>query len=124
VQRVLVVDDEELYRVYLRRFLEPLGYEVETADNGLEAIELARRFAPHLLIVDWRLDQGMDGLDVVQTLQAEMPQLRSIVISSYANDELRGRLESIPRSELMTKPLQLSLLLAATRNALEECGSE
>jgi hypothetical protein len=51
-----------------------------------------------------------------------MPQLRSIVISSYANEELRGRLESIPGSELITKPLQLGLLLAATRNALEECG--
>jgi CheY-like chemotaxis protein len=70
VQRVLVVDDEELYRVYLRRFLEPLGYEVETADNGVEAIERARRFAPHLLIVDWRLDDGMDGLEVIQRLQA------------------------------------------------------
>jgi len=122
VQRVLVVDDEELYRVYLRRFLEPLGYEVETADNGVEAIERARRFAPHLLIVDWRLDDGMDGLEVIQRLQVEMPQLRSIVISGYANEELRGRLESIPGSELITKPLQLGLLLAATRNALEECG--
>ena len=69
-KRVLVVDDDaktvELVELYLNRD----GYKVLTANNGVEALRLARESHPDLIVLDLMLP-GIDGLEVCRTLRAE-----------------------------------------------------
>ena len=89
-QRVLVMDDEQALRKLLQALLTKLGYEVQTARDGAEAIVLCenaiasgRRFDAALL--DVTVSGGMGGLDAAARLRELDPSLRLIVSSGYAD---------------------------------------
>ncbi|HEY2682511.1 MAG TPA: response regulator [Steroidobacteraceae bacterium] len=70
---ILVVDDASLVRLYYRSILEPAGFRIEEAFNGIEALEKLRSVAVHLLIVDINMPL-MDGLTMLDRLrQKELP---------------------------------------------------
>ena len=66
--RVLVVDDDPLIVLEVQKLLSAAGHEVAIACNGQEALELAFKFYPEVLICDWLLPQ-MDGLQLVKVLR-------------------------------------------------------
>ena len=74
---VLVVDDASLVRLYYRATLEPAGFRVEEALNGLEALEKLLTVEADLLIVDVNMPQ-MDGITFVDTLRRKDRPLASI----------------------------------------------
>jgi CheY-like chemotaxis protein len=68
--KVLVVDDEQEIRDLLANFLSTEGYEVIVAANGEEAIELAKRENPQLILLDIEMP-GVDGIETCKRLKAE-----------------------------------------------------
>ena len=87
--RILVVDDSSLVRLYYRDALEPAGFEVDQAINGIEALEkvLAKPF--DLIIVDVNMPR-MDGFSFLRVLRAQASDASSIpvvVISTEAGPQ-------------------------------------
>jgi two-component system, chemotaxis family, chemotaxis protein CheY len=74
---ILVVDDAALVRVYYRSILEGVGFRVEEALNGLEALETLLARPVDLLVVDINMPQ-MDGLTFLHTLRQRGPPIASI----------------------------------------------
>jgi two-component system, cell cycle response regulator DivK len=110
---VLVVDDNPLMRELTQRFLEHLGYPVQTAETAAQALALAQAEAPALAIVDVRLPD-FDGPTLLGQLRA-LPgcaALPAIAMSGADEVDLRrlvgGQLDE--RTALMTKPLELDTL--------------
>jgi len=68
--RVLVVEDDLEIADVLRRTLRQEGHEVRTAGDGIEALDLAERFVPDLVVLDLGLP-GLDGVEVCRRLRAE-----------------------------------------------------
>ncbi len=60
--KVLVVDDEPGYRKALQEVIAAAGNSVEVAANSHDAFEIAERFCPDVLIVDWMLENALCGL--------------------------------------------------------------
>lgn len=84
---VLIVDDEPKLREGLRTFIdwEALGYRVvDTAANGNDALEKYANYRPELVIADIRMP-GMDGLQLIQRLREQDPQLHILILSGYAD---------------------------------------
>ena len=71
--RILAVDDDESIIELLRYNLEKSGYEVKTAVDGLEAIEVAKKFRPHLVLLDIMMPR-MDGVEACRQLRT-LPEL-------------------------------------------------
>ena len=71
--RILIVDDEPAYREYLGRFLSREGLEVRSAETCGEALEIARSFAPKVLVADWMLGCEMHGIEVAEAIRASHP---------------------------------------------------
>ncbi len=86
--RVLVADDHAVVREGLRTFLElQEGIEVVAeAGDGAEAIELAERLRPNVILMDLVMPR-LDGLDAMRVLQQGLPEARVIVLTSFADDE-------------------------------------
>jgi DNA-binding NarL/FixJ family response regulator len=85
--RILIADDHQIFREGLRLLLEAKpGFSVvgEAAD-GLQALELAERLRPDVMIVDVSLP-GLTGIEVVRLLRLRSPQTRAIVLSSHADE--------------------------------------
>ena len=118
-RRVLVVDDEDLVREYVRRALSGAGYAVSTAGSAAAALDLVDRDGPpDLLLSDIRLDGGMSGLELAAAILAEHPAVRVLHMSGYPGDD--GD-EGDPASQpvrLLGKPFRVQELIAAVRAAL------
>ncbi len=94
-ERLLVVEDEEALRRLASSMLESLGYEVETAANGPEALQKieAMEMPPHLIFSDMVMPGGMDGFDLAAEIRKRCPET-AILLASGHFDSNKGRGET------------------------------
>ena len=81
--KVLIVDDEQDYRVLLKDVFCQHGYEVQIAANAREASMHAEQARPDLLIIDWLLKDAVDGLTVANSLHQANKELKTILITGF-----------------------------------------
>ncbi len=112
--RVLVVDDEASILLATKLYLEALGCEVLTADDGQRALILARENELNLAIVDMRLRNSEHGIDVIKSLQEVHPGLSALLITG---DTAPNRLQeaSTVNAKLLHKPINSEQLKAAMK---------
>jgi two-component system alkaline phosphatase synthesis response regulator PhoP len=105
-EKVLVVDDEEQIRELLREFLVGAGYEVLVATNAEEAIEVAQRERPHLILLDIRMPE-LDGVETCVRLKTH-DKTRSIpvIIATAFTDTLAEALDA-GADDFVNKPFRL-----------------
>mgnify|MGYP002713862170 FL=1 len=113
--KILVVDDEQAVRESLRRSLRFNGYEVLTANDGLEAVGTVRTENPELLILDVMMP-NMDGLEVCRTLRSEGWDRPILVLT--ARDGVSDRVAGLDAGadDYLPKPFALEELLARVRS--------
>lgn len=83
-QKLLLVDDDEVFRRVLGRALERRGYELLSAEDTQSALDLARSEQPRLAVVDLKLGTE-SGLDLVPELKAIEPEMVIVVLTGYAS---------------------------------------
>jgi len=115
-KRILVVEDQEDNRRILRDLLTNAGYEIIEAEDGKEALAVAARERPDLILMDIQLPL-LDGYEVTRRIKAD-PALRAIpiiAITSYAlsGDETKARAAGC--DAYVTKPYSPRALLAKIR---------
>ncbi len=118
-QTVLVVDDHPMFRKGVRQLLTMAeGIEVVgEAGNRAEALDLARRFEPDLILLDLNL-KGESGLDILTALKEEDPSRRVVMLTvSDAPDDLIGAIRAGADGYLL-KDMEPEDLLARVREAL------
>ena len=82
IQKILVVDDDNLSRQFLVEAVKSLGFQVAIARDGNEGFEQARNASPDIVLTDLRMP-GSDGLQLVERLKNEMPGLPVVVITAH-----------------------------------------
>jgi DNA-binding NarL/FixJ family response regulator len=84
--RIVIADDHTLFRDSLRSLLTSRGFEVVgEAREGGEAVELARRLSPDIVLMDLSMS-GLDGLAATRLISAEMPQVKVVVLTGSDDD--------------------------------------
>jgi two-component system alkaline phosphatase synthesis response regulator PhoP len=121
-KKVLVVDDDaktvELVKLYLNRD----GYRVITADNGNDALRLARENHPDLIVLDLMLP-GMSGLEVCRVLREES-DVPIIMLTALTTDEDRLKGLELGADDYVTKPFSPRELAARVRAVLRRLPGE
>jgi len=123
--RVLLVDDEELIRRPMARFLTKRGAEVSEAADGLAALERLRAgFEPQVILADLRMPR-MDGGEFYERLQEELPALADRVLFLSGDiTQLAGRgLAEVPRDRVLVKPVELVELEQRIREFVRELAA-
>jgi two-component system KDP operon response regulator KdpE len=114
--KILVVDDEPRIRMFIRANLEARGYEVYLAQDGTEAVEMAGRVDPDVIVLDVNMPR-MDGIEACRRIRewADMP----IIILSVREDE-KDKVKALDEGadDYVTKPFGIEELLARIRVAL------
>jgi CheY-like chemotaxis protein/anti-anti-sigma regulatory factor len=116
--RVLVVDDEENVRLTTAAILDQEGYEVATASDGREALEIAGRGHFDLVLTDLRMED-MDGIALLHELQARYPSTVTVVLTGYATIE--SSIDALRQGvyDYLIKPCVVEDLKRTVRRALE-----
>jgi PAS domain S-box-containing protein len=113
--KILVMDDEEMVREVLGRLLVRLGYEVEFAADGGEAVEIFTQahgsgqvFAA--VILDLTVPGGMGGKETLEKLLQIDPQVKALVSSGYSDDPIMADFQKYGFSGVIAKPYKISEL--------------
>jgi len=115
--RVLVVDDEPPIRRFLRTSLAAQGYDVIEAENGQQALDLMRRNAAALIVLDLGLP-GIDGFEVVRRLRESGSSVPIVVLSARTDEAGKVRALDLGADDYVSKPFGTDELLARVRTAL------
>ena len=117
--RILVTDDDRVWREGLREAFEPRGYETLEAESGEEAIELVERGRPHVLILDIHLPH-MSGIETLRIIRQETgADLPTIIVSSQVSDEVMAEALALHAFTVMSKMVGIHGLLRSVSKVLE-----
>lgn len=109
---LLVVDDDEVFRVRLVRALEDRGFEVRGAQDGTQAIALAKEDSPELAVVDLRMP-GDSGLEVLRQLLAIDPTTSVVVLTGFGSIATALEAVRLGAVHYLTKPADVEEILSA-----------
>ncbi len=116
--RVLIAEDEMLVRLVAAEALRDLGYEVEEAADGREALEILKSgLTIDLLISDVKMP-NMGGYELVEAGSAVQPRMRVMMMTGYSHEPVP---EKISRTgiKVLQKPFDIDTLTAAAEQALK-----
>src|SRR5205823_3205917 len=114
---VLLVEDEPMVRSVAERALTRQGYQVITAENGEEALEVIARGESIDLLISDVVMPAMDGPTMVREARKSRPELPILFMSGYAEEQLRKSID-IVNVAFLAKPFSVQELAEAARKAL------
>ena len=114
--KILVVDDEPKIRMFIRANLEARGYEVYLAQDGIEAVEMAARVLPDVIVLDVNMPQ-MDGIEACRRIR-EWGNMPIIMLSVRESEKDKVKALDEGADDYVTKPFGIEELLARIRVAL------
>ncbi len=117
--KILIVEDEEDTRFILNRLLTKNGYDVETASNGVEALEKIKVFFPKVIVADWTMPE-MDGLQLCDILKSKKTTKIIYFIVLTARASLKDRVTGLDvgSDDFLVKPVENKELLARIRSGI------
>ncbi|MBP7933748.1 MAG: response regulator [Phycisphaerae bacterium] len=121
--KVLVVDDEAIFRRQVELGLRPDGHQIATAASGREAIDIGARFRPDVVLTDWMLRDDIHGLHVAHVLRAVFPEMQVILMTGFPSDHLRSEAAGVPTCGFLEKPFKLEKIQAAISAATTAAAS-
>jgi len=120
--RLLIADDQQVVRSGLANMLANEDMEiVAEAEDGEQAIRLAKRYLPDVVLLDIRMDPN-DGLTALETLHRDVPQCKVVMFSMYDNPTYIARSVALGATDYVLKGSDRETLIAALRAAAEGTG--
>ena len=115
--RILVVDDDRLVLATVTHGLAQAGYDVIDADNGDEAILLAREYRPQLALLDIRME-GKSGFDVAETLR-DAYRIPFMFLSAFSDEATLAQVHALGALAYLVKPLDVGQIVPSVEAAFE-----
>lgn len=111
MQRVLLVDDNDESRELLQHILIAQGYEIQSARNGITALEIAASFRPEIVVLDIGLPD-MDGYELARKVREieGLERIRLIALTGHGTDHDRERSIEAGIDEHLVKPITVASL--------------
>lgn len=119
--RILVVDDDRLVLATVTHGLAEAGFDVIDADNGDDAILLAREHRPALALLDIRME-GKSGFDVAETLR-DAYRIPFIFLSAFADEATLAQVRALGALDYLVKPLDVGQIVPAVQAAVARLGA-
>ncbi|MBU0633214.1 response regulator [bacterium] len=117
--RILIVDDDEDNRLILRATLRRLeGYETRDAVDGLDAVEIAESWRPHIILMDFMMP-NLDGFEASKIIKERYPDTVIIVATAAYDSRIQDRMSAIGVDSCIQKPIDRALI----RYKLDSIGS-
>jgi response regulator NasT len=120
--KILVVDDDRLVLATVTHGLTQAGYQVIDADNGDDAILLARRHRPELALLDIRME-GRSGFDVAEYLR-DACHIPFIFLSAFADADTVAQVAALGALAYMVKPLDVGQIVPTVEAAFEQLRAQ
>ncbi|MFT5195195.1 MAG: AmiR/NasT family two-component response regulator [Cellvibrionaceae bacterium] len=115
--KILIADDESIIRMGLKQILTEMGHSVIAANNGREALQMARAHNPDMAILDIRMP-FTDGIQAAKALAKNQP-MPIILLTAFSDDDLIEKATELPIQGYLVKPVNEGALKAAISVAVK-----
>jgi DNA-binding NtrC family response regulator len=115
-KRVMFVDDEESVRLSWNRYLSQQGFDVTTAADGGNAIDLLRSEPIDVVVSDLKMP-GVDGVQLLQWIHDERPETQFILLTGYGSEDVERKVRELGAYEYLNKPISPDTLAAVVTAA-------
>lgn len=122
--RVLLVEDDRLIRWWMASCLEREGLMVVAPVTFEEAVRAGTMEPFDVLVSDWRLENGHNGIEVLAAVRSALPKITSILVSAEVDDTLTRRARDAGFDHVIPKPQRSAELLAALQRLRTPCEPE
>jgi DNA-binding NtrC family response regulator len=102
--QVVLVDNDPDLREIIGQLLEYDGHQVNAFPNATAVLEAGVLAGATVLLTEYRLEDELDGLELVSRAVRVNPRLRSAIVTGLISEQLRGQIMALPEVELFTKP--------------------
>jgi len=118
-KNILVVDDEEVIRNVCRRSLEKIDFNIDTAENGVKALELLRDETYEIVFTDFKMPI-MDGLELLENIKRDYPYIEVIIMTAYATIESAINAMKTGAYDFILKPIKPEQLRIVAEKCYEK----
>jgi CheY-like chemotaxis protein len=108
---VLVADDNDVAQRLCKRVLEKAGYSVLIAVDGLQAVDVALKQHPSMILMDVAMP-GIDGLEAMRRIKATVPNMPIVIASAHSMASDRERFLAAGADNVLSKPFRLADLIS------------
>ncbi|MGD9235424.1 MAG: response regulator, partial [Desulfobacterales bacterium] len=115
---ILLVDDEQGIRKVLGIALSDMGYQVYTAENGAEALQIFEEKRPPIVLTDIKMPE-MDGIELLRRIKERSPDTEVIMITGHGDMDLAIKSVKYEATDFVTKPVNDEVLEIALNRAVE-----
>jgi signal transduction histidine kinase/FixJ family two-component response regulator len=116
---ILLVDDEEDIRLVLSMALADMGYDVMTAENGNQGLQMFRENQPPIVVTDIKMPD-IDGVELLRRIKNENPDTEVIMITGHGDMDVAIRSFQFEATDFITKPINVDALEAALQRVEEK----
>ncbi|RJP67757.1 MAG: response regulator [Candidatus Abyssobacteria bacterium SURF_17] len=118
---VIIIDDEPIVGKRLKPALDKIGCDVEFFTNPLEAVARLEEKEFNIVVADIRME-GMDGIELLERVQAKYPRTKVIMITGYATLEMAREAQAKGAFDFIAKPFKPADLREIIAKAAESLG--
>lgn len=122
-ERILIVDDEENIRFFLKEALIKTNYDIDLAKDGADALDKIKKNYYDLVLLDIRMP-GMDGFTVMEKIQKLRPYLTVIIITAFGSSKVSQKAIEMGAYDYFNKPIDLKELRIVIKRALQKIKME
>ena len=123
MKKILIIDDEEIVTKSIKKLLVKNKFEVQTANSGHEALEMAKKEKFDLIIADIRMP-GINGVDTIKNIYKILEKKNkeitpAIFITGYVNEEIEKSAQELKPVAYIYKPFDISELVEKIKQILK-----
>jgi PAS domain S-box-containing protein len=119
-EKILVIDDDEFQRNVACHLLEKLGYEVQIASSGEQALKILKNMKFDLLLIDMVMPGGLNGTETFRKALVIYPSQKAIIMSGYAESDSVEMAINLGAGGFIRKPLTIKSIANAVREELDK----
>ncbi|WP_110112646.1 response regulator [Bacillus sp. CGMCC 1.16541] len=122
-ENILIVDDQYGIRILLTEVLQKEGYNTFQAANGFQAIEIAQKQTPDLVLLDMKIP-GMDGIEILKRLKEHDPDIKVIIMTAYGELDMIQESKDLGALTHFAKPFDIDEIRQAVKQYLPVRANE
>ncbi|KYC92915.1 two-component system response regulator [Heyndrickxia sporothermodurans] len=116
-EKILIVDDQFGIRILLNEVLQKEGYKTFQAANGAQALEITKKYAPDLVLLDMKIP-GMDGIEILKRMKVLDPNIRVIIMTAYGELDMIQEAKDLGALTHFAKPFDIDDIRKAVKDHL------
>jgi DNA-binding NtrC family response regulator len=119
MKKLLIVDDEEDIRSFLKEFFELKGYSVETASCSEKAMAKFEAYEPHVVLLDIKMKNQRDGIEILRWIKQQNLKAKIIMVTCNETREIMDETTRLGADGFIVKPLSLEYLEECVTKKIE-----